>query len=159
MRELVDQDERCICGSKLGEDTLVLIESGQMLPLTKDPNFLKFVPDWKLPNHKWPEPGDPTSIVRRLVHFDCFHERFNQKNVTWKISPKPNECHICGLDFHKTKWAHRYTIGDLDHDTFSPDPEFPLRGVVCGFCANALSKDPVEEEDKEQVTLGQLLLF
>lgn len=161
MREPIDQDERCFCGAKLGEDTLVLIESGQMLPYEKDPKFLRFRPDWRLPSTKWPEPGDPSSVLRRIVHFDCFREKFDRKDVVWLAAPKPHECCICGLDFRSSRWAHRYTFGEIDHDTFIPDPELPIRGIVCGFCAKVLSEDPVDkaEETLTQVTRGQLLLI
>jgi hypothetical protein len=142
----LSSNELCFCGKRLGEETLILIESGQMLPSRKDEKFLRFYPDWTLPGDRWSQPYDVSSVLRRAVHFDCFVENFNQTDKVWLIDPKPNECHICGLDFRKARWAHRYTLGDIDQDSFVPDPEMPKRGVVCGFCAEVLSREPHLDE-------------
>ncbi len=157
LSKILSIDELCICGRRLGEDTLILIESGQMLPSKRDERFLRFYPDWKLPADHWPDPGNPESVLRTAVHFECFRERFNEADLVWRANPRIDECNVCSLDFHKTRWAHRYTMGEIIDGDFEPDPEMPRKGIVCGFCAEAISREP--HEATHHIEAGQQLLF
>jgi hypothetical protein len=158
--KILSTEALCICGKRLGEDTLVLIESGQMLPSKKDNRFLRFHPDWSLPADKWNEPGDPESVLRKVVHFECLRERFNITDKTWRGDPQVNECHICDRSFLSCKWAHRYTVGEIVNGIFEQDLEMPnWKGIVCSFCAEVIAQDPPAIPEIKQPTRGQLSLF
>lgn len=155
----VAAEELCFCGRALGEETVILIESGQMLPSKKDNRFLRFHPDWTLPGSRWSSRGDVSSVLRKVVHFDCFVEQFNEADTVWLANPRQNCCHVCSLDFTKARWAHRYTLGTIEEDLFVPDPEMPKNrnGIVCGFCAEAIAQSPQTRRPTTEV--GQLSLL
>ena len=157
LAKILSAEELCICGKKLGGDTLILIESGQMRASKKDARFLRFYPDWQLPEDQWSSPGDPESVLRIPVHFECFRELFNQADMVWRVNPRLNECQVCSLDFNKSRWAHRYTMGEIVNGTFEPDPEMPRRGIVCSFCAEVIAQEP--RDSLQQPERGQLTLL
>lgn len=158
LSKILSAEQLCICGKPLGEETLILIESGQMRPSEKDPRFLRFHPDWKLPQDQWPDPGNPESALRLAVHFECFREQFNEADLVWRLNPVPNECNICTHSFNsRERWAYRYTMGDIIDGLFEPDPEMPTKGIVCSFCAARLAQDPADSQPRTQT--GQQVLF
>jgi hypothetical protein len=128
--------ENCgICGSPFADRELVLVESGQFLPMKKDPNSMRFKTDWKRPADDRPE-----TAVMRLVHFDrCFITLFDRAGLLWRSDPSPHKCHACGHSFRKDRWAFRYTVGELNADMdFDPDPEIPFKGILCSKCTMAV---------------------
>jgi hypothetical protein len=161
-RPTVTTEELCLCGKPLGDGTLILIESGQMLPSRKDARFLRFYPDWTLPSGRWSDPYEPESVLYRAIHIECFIEHFNQADVVWRTDPKTNECQVCSLNFETNRWAHRYTPGQIERGTFEPDLEMmPRKGIVCCRCAQVIAQEPQQQQTNSDVRLrkGQLTLL
>lgn len=157
LTKILSTEDLCLCGKRLGDDTLILIESGQMRPSKRDGRFLRFYPDWQLPASEWISPGDPESVLRTAVHFECFREQFNDAGMSWSAAPQLNKCQICFLDFHVSRRAHRYSMGEIINGNFELDPEMPVRGIVCCFCAEVITQEP--HEPQEQPSKGQLTLL
>lgn len=142
-----DSCETCpLCGFEFAEDPLILVESGSVVRMRKDPTFLHFLADWRLPDREQP-PGTVLSVF----HFHCFQQLAGGEE--WKVDPEPWQCHTCDHDFRKERYAFQVTTGNLDRDSkFVPDPEVNQQGILCSTC----TMDVFGEGNRDE---GELLLM
>lgn len=140
----VDPCECCpLCGYEFADDPLVLVESGEVRPMRKDPSFLHFLADWRT------EAVD--SPVLKIFHFHCFQQLVSGEE--WKVDPESWECHTCDHDFRQDRFAFQVLLGNLDGDfQFVPDPEVNQQGIMCINC----TLDAFGEGDRDE---GELLLI
>jgi len=111
------------------EREFVLVESGQMIPMRRDPKHLRFQPDhsneWdkKLQNH----------AVLEFYHADCFLDRM--RGAEWG-SYSPNACDLCEADFRRSRWAFRVRLGrqDFESGIFVPLEDQRNETVLCPGC-------------------------
>jgi len=127
------EDDCMMCGEPLlGEgSSLVMVESGQMGPMKRDPSFLKFTPDFTNEN-------DLTAMDEAAVnvyHTECLVARAWQGG--WgRFSPI--RCDFCEKQFLEEleRWAFRLRIGDVDYETaiFMHDENAANVAVFCSRC-------------------------
>ena len=137
---VIDPEELCaLCGRKYGGDELILLEFGQMLPMRKDPRFLRFQADSVLPQKEWAH-----KVVTHVYHFDCVYALIRLNEISFVSNPSACNCYICGHDFHKDRWAFKLTAGGINLGIFEPDSELPLDGclgVICSYCTQNMFDD------------------
>jgi hypothetical protein len=122
-----------MCGDTLlGEDRpLIMVESGRMDPMKRDPSFLRFVTDYT-------NEDDPAAIEEALVdvfHAECLVSRARQGG--WgRFSPA--QCDVCEAHFLEDipRWAFRLRIGGVDFETaiFSPEEDPANVAILCPPC-------------------------
>jgi hypothetical protein len=146
----VDPGEPCaLCGEEFGfERELVLVESGAMEPMRKDPSYVKFVPDHS--NEQDLVAMEEATV--RLFHADCFIDRVRRRE--WS-SNSPLACDLCCKEFlHQLhRWAFRLQIGSADFETgiFCPEDDARNVAIVCPACLMQELGEGYEDE-------GELLL-
>lgn len=127
-------DDPCpICGAELvdGDSPLIMVESGRMDPMKRDPNFLKFVPDHS-------NEDDLLAIEEAMVevfHAECLVSRARQDG--WgRFSP--TRCDVCEAQFLEDipRWAFRLRIGGMDFETgiFVPEDAAENVAILCPPC-------------------------
>jgi hypothetical protein len=137
------------CGERFGCDPdreLIIVESGQMVPLRKDPSWLRFFPDHD--NEREPELQD--SAVVEYYHAECFIDRM--RGCEWGLNA-PVACDLCGKDFHRFRWAFRMMLGRQDYETscFVPMSDTNNEAMLCPSCiCEGFGEGDIEE--------GELLL-
>jgi hypothetical protein len=118
------------CRDDLGDEELVLIESGQVKSMKKDPSCLVFSADWILPIELQPE-----FTVVFAGHFGCFHSIMNRLNLGWGDRVNDHRCSSCDHHFSTDRWAFRCSIGGISRDQdFDIDIEIPRKVVMCAAC-------------------------
>jgi len=147
---VMNPDHSCaFCGEPFGiedEREFVLVESGQMTPMRKDPHCLRFSADHsseydaKLRRH----------AVLEFYHADCFIDRFLRSE--WGAN-SPTSCDLCGVDFRRVRWAFRVRLGRQDFETgiFVPLEDPRNETILCPECIT----EGFGEGDTEE---GELLL-
>lgn len=127
----VDPEENCaLCGEPLlDEHKLVLVESGEMRPMKRDPEFLRFVPD------RDRALGSDEDAILSLFHVHCVLERFDL-HLNWGEEAS-REC-WCEKKFASRSRVYFMQVGSVDLDTlvFVPDGGEKSTGLVCANCAH-----------------------
>lgn len=135
--------DKCIfCGEEFELDCereLVLLESGEMIPMKKDPGYLRFQPG----------PTAPDGVVE-FYHADCFIDRF--RRTEWGQN-SPLGCDLCDASFKRTKYAFRARLGLHDFETGLFDALDDPRNSTL-LCPECLSEGFGEGDIEE----GELLL-
>jgi len=137
------------CGERFGDDEereLVLIESGQLKPMKRDPDWLVFLSDH--------DNEHDTKLQKEAVveyyHADCLIDRM--RGCEWG-SNAPHACDLCEGSFHRSRWAFRIQLGRYDKETscFVPIEDVNNEAILCPNClAEGFGEGDVEE--------GELLL-
>ncbi len=104
----IQQNDACtICGGAVLDDgwPMVVVESGKMIPMRRDPSFLRFTPDYL---------SDELQVVEDAL-IDVFHAECLVSCVEgdWgKFGPQ--QCDGCEASFLKDipRWAFRLRIGN-----------------------------------------------
>lgn len=132
---------------ELDERELVLVESGQLRPMRKDPAFLFFIPDHDDEN----EDELREHAVVEIYHADCLIDKM--RGTEWG-SNSPAACDLCGVHFRKTRWAFRIKLGRPDFETgiFVPLDDARNATLLCPECI----MEGFGEGDSEE---GELLLM
>lgn len=147
---VVNPTLRCnFCHEKfeLDDRELVLVESGQMRNMRKDPSFLYFYPDHDDDN----EEKLRRSAVVEIYHADCLIDRM--RGTEWG-SNAPLACDLCGFNFRKARWAFRIKLGRQDFETgiFIPLDDPRNQTMLCPNCImEGFGEGDIEE--------GELLLM
>jgi hypothetical protein len=130
----IHHDDFCpICGEELmdGDRLLVMVESGQMDTMKRDPNFLKFIPDHS--NEEDLMAMEEATVS--LLHADCLVSQARQEG--WgRFSP--TRCDVCEAQFLEDipRWAFRLRIGGFDFDSgaFIPEDAAENVAILCPPC-------------------------
>lgn len=130
----IPHDSVCtLCGEHLlGEDRpLIMVESGQMQPMKRDPSFLKFVPDHGNEDDLMAE----EDAMVEVFHAECLVSRARQGG--WgRFSP--TQCDVCEAQFLEDipRWAFRLRIGGVDFETsiFLPEEDPANVAILCPPC-------------------------
>jgi hypothetical protein len=137
------------CSERFGSDgdrELVLVESGQLLTMKKDPRWLWFLPD----HNNDREPQLQREAVVEYYHADCFIDKM--RGCEWGINA-PTHCDLCEKDFRTSRWAFRIRLGHQDAETscFVPLEDASNEALLCPNCiAEGFGEGCIEE--------GELLL-
>jgi hypothetical protein len=132
---------RCSCGKSIGSVDLVFMESGQVLPMKKDPRFLRFYPDWLRPKD---ELLPTLRVVKVLLHQECLSDDGDKAGILINYEMPDWHCQNCGLDFSTDKWAYRFTFGSANKDCLLvPDGR---QVMLCSHCTAALFGSGDEEK-------------
>ena len=122
-----------LCGEEylVDDNPLLLVESGVMEPMKRDPNFLRFKPDHN--NEDDLLAMDEAAVI--LYHADCLITRVMDKD--WG-SHSPSGCDLCGNRFLDDipRWAFRLRIGSTDFETgiFVADDSANCESIICASC-------------------------
>lgn len=128
-----------LCGQTFENEELVLVESGDVEPMRKDPSCLVFTPDWKKKDaHKI------VNLVVHVHHFQCYYDRMTQLGMGWCDRESDRFCSSCNHDFmpgspnHNpliSRWAYRYSVGGIGrHLYFEVDIDIPRQSIMCFEC-------------------------
>lgn len=117
------------CGQEVGGEELVLLESGEVRPMVKDPDHLMFVPDWKKPKRN-------LNLCINAFHFQCFYTSMTELGMEWGDRTTDRYCSSCTHDFRTPfRHAHRCTIGEIGPgDVFEADIRIPRSFLMCTKC-------------------------
>jgi hypothetical protein len=105
LHQILQNDTCCICGEVvLGDGQLiVMVDSGRMVPMKRDPAFLKFASD------SLNDEAQADDIFVDVLHAECL---VSCVEADWgKFSPQ--QCDGCEARFLKDtpKWAFRFRVG------------------------------------------------
>lgn len=136
------------CQQRLGEEEeLVLVESGQVKPMKKDPQCLMFIPDWKSP-----EAHLIVSITVHVFHFQCYYDAMTRLGLEWYDRISDRYCASCYHDFKNDRWAFRCTVGGIGrHLEFEVDINIPRPSIMCVPCTTALFGHGDKEEGDARI--------
>jgi len=141
----VQQEDVCTkCGDYLlREDRplVIVVESGVMNPMKKDPSFLRFVPDYLNSNISIAD-----DAFTDIFHADCLLEHIQG---SWgKFSPA--QCDACEDRFLKDvpREAYRLRLGQIDFRTsaFLADDDPSNGAILCPYCFDYHVGDGQTEE-------------
>lgn len=139
----VEPDESCaLCGEPLlEENNLVVIESGEMSRMRRDPRFLTFKPD-----RNTNDPDTPNYATTSIFHFHCVMSLADSRLLDW--SDEAARACLCERLFRAEQQVYRLTVGTVDEDTlvFVPSNEDKSHRLVCEECiAEILGDGDLEE--------------
>ena len=138
----IDPDDNCaLCGEPLlDENNLVLIESGEMAPMRKDPRFLRFKPD------RDRGPDTPSYGTISLFHVHCVLTRGDARLLDW--SEESSKICLCERPFRADQQAYALVVGKVDEDilVFVPNDEDKSCRILCEECtADSIGDGDMEE--------------
>lgn len=122
-----------LCGEEylIDDQPLLLVESGTMVPMKKDANFVRFAPDHS--NEEDLAAMDEAAVI--LYHADCLITRIMDKD--WGTH-SPRGCDLCGEAFLDDipRWAFRLRMGGTDFETgiFVADDAVNCESIICARC-------------------------
>jgi len=135
------------CKQEFAKEELVMIESGQVLPMKKDPSKLRFYADWQRPPKE-----QPLSVVVKVFHFECFFHTMERLDLGWFIRSEEKLCAACDHRFKDDRWGFQYTVGSVgDGGDFEQDISIPDRPLMCSRCTSLVFGHGDEEAGDRRI--------
>lgn len=138
-----------LCGVEylVDDQPLLLVESGIMSPMKRDPSFLRFIPDHSRKDDLLLK----EEAVIILYHADCLITRV--MHAEWE-SNSPAGCDLCGRRFldEAPRWAFRLKMGESDFETgiFIANDNPNHESILCADCFGKEIRTHLTDEELEE---------